>query len=192
MTHHNNLSMGLALVGSLMLPFTAAALEVHKWTDAQGVVHYSESPPGSTDIASVETFEVQSEYKAPDQSTEEKYRSLLEVADALEKSRLAREEARAEREARAREQWQQAMAPAYAGAAAGYPVGYAYSPGYYQNRFGFPFRHFGSFGRFSQFDRFGPFLNRGQFVPDVQFRPFQNFNPAARARAIGGEARSLR
>lgn len=188
----NNLMAGLTLAAGLLLPLTVGALEVHKWTDAQGVVHYSESPPDSSDIASVEMFEVQSEYEAPAESSREKYRSLLEVAKELEKSRLAREEARAEREARAREQWQQVMAPpAYAGVTAGYPVGFAYSQGYYHNRFGYPFGHFQGFGGFSQSDRFGPILNRGQFVPNVQFRPFQNYNPAARAQAIGGEARSL-
>jgi len=50
---------GAALAAGMVLSMSANALEVYKWTDAQGVTHYSGSPPPEeADIASVETLEV--------------------------------------------------------------------------------------------------------------------------------------
>lgn len=176
-----NLATGLALAAGFVLPTTAGALEVHKWANAQGLVHYSESPPpDAADMASMETFEVNSDYASPDESRD-RYRAMLEVAKELEASRLANERARAEQEAREFEQWRQLMAipPAYAGET--YPIAYPFTSGFFHNPF-FPQFRFSS-------DRFGgPILNRGTFVPDVKFRPFQGFNPAARAGAMGGVA----
>lgn len=176
MVWRNRWTTGVVMALSAALPLTASALEVYKWTDEQGVVHYSGSPPPeSVDMAALETFEVPSEYEAPAESKEDKARSLLKVAKELEESRLAREEARAEREAQARDQWQRMLAPPAYTYTGGYAAAYFYPQSYYPG-FGYP--HFGRFPHFGQSPflhdpRMGPILNRGQFVPGVKFQPFQ-------------------
>jgi hypothetical protein len=165
-----------------MFSMGANALEVYKWVDAQGVTHYSDSPPPeSVDMASAETLEVLSDYEAPAES-KDNYRAILAVANDLERSRLARERIRAAEQSRA--QTQQFMgAPTYAG---GYGYGAAFP--FFSSPFAFHgpfFPHTGFFNRLQGPSH--PLLLRGNFVPDVRFRP-PFFSPSAIARARGGEA----
>ncbi|MGI8740281.1 MAG: DUF4124 domain-containing protein [Gammaproteobacteria bacterium] len=88
-------------VFALTYPFATSALDVYKWTDGDGVVHYSESRPraGAGDVASLKTFEIANE-RSPGDAEASRYRSMLDVAERLEQSRLARERTRAIRDAR--------------------------------------------------------------------------------------------
>jgi hypothetical protein len=62
------------------------AHEVPKWIDEQGAVHYGGPPPDAiVDIAGLETFE----YSDACEISEPNYKSNLECAEELEKSRLA-------------------------------------------------------------------------------------------------------
>lgn len=198
------LTMGAVLTMGMMPPITAAALEVHKWVDPHGVVHYSEAPPpeSSADMASIETLEISNDYE-PVVPPEENYYSIQNQARRLEARRLSLEQARAEQQAqeataRYEQQLQQAIvvpqSTGYdtdydygAGDANGYFVGSGY---YYNPYYGYPVPYYPSldhaFRNFS-YNRSIGMSPRGSFVPDVKQRaPY--FNPAARARMIGGEA----
>ncbi len=174
-----NLAVSVALTAGFLLPGQAAAVEVYKWMDEQGIVHYSGSPPPEA-VTEFATLEFPNEYDAPSES-ENHHLAMLQVAKELEKSRLAREKIRAEQEALERQRSQRIMAipPAYEDGAY-YPL-YPYATGFFHRPF---FPHF----KFFPHDPRLGLINRGIFVPDVKFRPFQGFDPAARARTIGGEA----
>ncbi len=172
-----------ALTAGLMLSMTASALEVHKRTDAQGVVHYSESPPpDSANIASVETLEVKSDYKNP--SPKENYYSIPNQRKRLKKSHLRQERARAQREARQMRYEQQTerilIVPQYAG---GYSTVYPYMPYHYGiYRPCLPHR---TCLPFFLPDRFTGLHPRGNFRPGVKQHSCY-VNPVAWARPIGG------
>lgn len=176
------LTLSAMLAAGLALPVNLNALDVHRWVDEQGVAHYSGSPPESTDMATIETFKYNDSY----QTSEPNYQSILELAEELEQSRLARERLRAREAAQARDLTPEpvVVVPPYSGGAA-YPITSPYYPsGYYHHR---PFDN-----DFSYDDDDFPYdnssgLRRGSFVPGVKQRSFFH-NPAARARAMGGEA----
>jgi hypothetical protein len=72
------------------------ALEVPNWIDEQGAVHYGVPPPDAiVDIAGLETFE----YNDSCEISEPNYKSNLERAEELEKSRLACDRLRARKAA---------------------------------------------------------------------------------------------
>ncbi|MEN8129326.1 MAG: DUF4124 domain-containing protein [Pseudomonadota bacterium] len=76
----------------------SAALEVFKWTDRQGVTHYSSKPPpglASTAEILYITPSVRSGADQPDESVN--YAKWLEMAKVLEQSRLTRERLRLEK-----------------------------------------------------------------------------------------------
>ncbi|MGH8502518.1 MAG: DUF4124 domain-containing protein [Gammaproteobacteria bacterium] len=184
-----NLAVLLALF-ALAFPFAVSALEVYKWTDEDGVVHYSESRPRAeaADIGSLETFEIDNAPRPGDASAGD-YRTLLDVAERLEQSRLARERARAEQ---ATQRAQQAATTTdttqYTDDNVGYPVMYPRTGGYYRYPYYPHMPHFPYTPRlFPHYDHSTWPLNRGTFVPDIKQR-LVPYNPAARARAEGGEA----
>lgn len=181
----NGFLAGLALSAGLALPVGADALEVHKWLDGRGVMHYSESPPlDATDIASVETLQLNDEYKAS-ASAKRGYKAILEVAERLEASRLVRERQRAREDAQERRATESMSAPQYGARTGGYPITFPYASGYHSRHYIPHYRYYDSFPYDGSVG-----LARGSFVPSVKQRSFFH-NPAARARAEGGEPFSL-
>lgn len=87
----------------------AAAGEIYTWVDANGVTHYSETPPPGLGEGGVGRLAIpQGPSVAPSVGGDSDYRSMLEVARELEASRLAREDARLRQEnARLRQQLQE-------------------------------------------------------------------------------------
>jgi len=180
-----NLAVLLALF-ALAFPFAASALEVYKWTDEDGVVHYSESRPRTeaADIGSLETFEIDNAPRPGDDSASD-YRTMLDVAERLEQSRLARERARAEQATqRAQQAATNTDATQYMDDDVGYPVMYPRTGGYYRPYY--PYYPYTP-RPYPYYDHSTWPLNRGTFVPDIKQRAVP-YNPAARARAEGGEA----
>lgn len=179
-----NLIFFLALF-ALIFPFAASALEVYKWTDDDGVVHYSESRPRTKagDIASLETFQIDNEHPPGDASASD-YQSMLDVAEQLEQSRLARERARAQELRDARQLQPIAVTPRYADDDVNYPHIYSRASGYYRPYYPhYPYAYRAQ----RYYDHSTWPINRGTFVPDIRQRA-DSYNPAARARAEGGEA----
>jgi len=180
-----NLAVLLALF-ALAFPFAVSALEVYKWTDEDGVVHYSESRPRAeaADIGSLETFEIDNAPRRGDASAGN-YRTLLDVAERLEQSRLARERVRAEQATqRAQQAATNTDATQYMDDDVGYPVMYPRTGGYYRPYY--PYYPYTP-RPYPYYDHSTWPLNRGTFVPDIKQRAVP-YNPAARARAEGGEA----
>lgn len=87
----------------LLVCLSAFALEIYRWTDADGVVHFSESPPDDPRIP-VQTLLLEEHGDTASGDLKE----VLDVADRLEASRLAREQARAEAAEASREAQRQA------------------------------------------------------------------------------------
>ncbi|GEM_PF-2644755 len=175
-----NLMILLAVI-ALTFPFAASALEVYKWTDDNGVVHYSESLPRieADDRGSLETFHIAND-RGPADAEANRYRTMLEVAERLEQSRLARERARAH-EFRVSPLGQPpAVTAPYADDSVNYRVIDPYVSRYYHP-------HYPQSYRPQPYDDHSTWpLNRGTTVPDVRQRA-DSYNPAARARAEGGE-----
>jgi len=177
--------MILLAVFALTCPFAASALEVYKWTGDDGVVHYSESRPRTEpdDRASLETFHIANDRGAGDAEAS-RYRSMLNVAERLEQSRLARERARAHEFRDAPQGQPPAVTPPDADDNVNSRVIYPYASGYYRPHY----PHYPQLYRpQSYYDRSTWPLNRGTVVPDVRQRA-DSYHPAARARAEGGEA----
>ncbi len=82
------------ITGLLLLAWClpAAALEVYRWTDAQGIVQFSEAPPADPQIP-FQTLQL--EYTGSS-IVPNRVNNVLRVARHLEASRLAREQARTE------------------------------------------------------------------------------------------------
>lgn len=183
-----NLAVLLALF-ALALPFAASALEVYKWTDEHGVVHYSELRPRSAaaDLGSLETFKIDNQPASGDHSAGD-YHTMLDVAKQLEQSRLARERIRAEQAARqAQRTATTAITPGYADGDAGYTMSYPRYGGYYRPYYPHFPPHLPYLPRpYPYYGHSTLPMNRGMFVPDVKLR-VEPYNPAARARAEGGE-----
>jgi hypothetical protein len=74
---------------------TASGVEVYKWTESDGVIHYAEAPPESG-LASLEILDVV--VAKPASPAVADYQSVLDVASSIEASRLERERVRLERE----------------------------------------------------------------------------------------------
>jgi Domain of unknown function (DUF4124) len=90
----------LALAATL-LPGPATALEIYKWIDANGVVHYSESHPERPTATPVETFRIAST-NSPAYDPDDYYWSILKQAERIGEQWSAIEEERAEDEAESR------------------------------------------------------------------------------------------
>ena len=110
-----------ALAGILWAGLAAAA-EVYRWTDADGVEHFSDRPP-ETDQSSLTTMQVSNPPPADYDPDEDRYN--LEAT-------AARTQALREEQARARESRSARTAPPAAPAAQppAYDLGYDYLPGY--------------------------------------------------------------
>ena len=74
---------------------TAWGDQIYRWTGADGATHFSETPPDA-DPASVEILEVVP-VGPPTAPSSRDYRSALDVAKAIESSRLERERMRLEK-----------------------------------------------------------------------------------------------
>ena len=78
-----------------LLTMTAWGDQIYRWTGADGATHFSEAPPDA-DPASVEILEVVP-VGPPTPASSRDYRSALDVAKAIESSRLERERMRLEK-----------------------------------------------------------------------------------------------
>ena len=86
-----------AILCSLLLPLpaVAAADTVYTWTDADGVAHFSETPPAD---AVLETRRIEIETPPGIQSAvDDEYFSVINQAERMQQSRLENERARTER-----------------------------------------------------------------------------------------------
>lgn len=92
----------------VLLP--ALARDIYRWTDADGIEHFSETPPENPDVP-VQTIRLEEQGGTNPGNLER----VLDVAERLEASRLARERARAEaaREAREAKQETRQAEPSY-------------------------------------------------------------------------------
>ncbi|HEX2140094.1 MAG TPA: DUF4124 domain-containing protein [Woeseiaceae bacterium] len=90
----------VALLAAL-LPPQAAALEIYKWVDDDGVVHYSESRPEEPAAAPVETLHIAST-NSPAYDPDDYYWSILNQAERIGEQWSAMQDAKAEQEALAR------------------------------------------------------------------------------------------
>lgn len=90
----------IALAAAL-LPGPAAALEIYKWIDADGVVHYSESRPERPTATPVETFRIAAT-NSPAYDPDDYYWSILNQAERIGEQWSAVQEEKAEEEAEAR------------------------------------------------------------------------------------------
>jgi len=79
----------------VLVSTTAIGVEVYKWAGPDGVTHYAEAPPESA-LTSLEILNVAA--TGPASPTVADYQSVLDVANSIETSRLARERVRLERE----------------------------------------------------------------------------------------------
>lgn len=92
----------LILLGSALLCTNlslAAPPTAYKWTDADGLTHYGETPPEHLDAVAIPLTPAPEQTSRPDPG----YYSVLQQAERLEAARLAREQARAEAQAAQRQ-----------------------------------------------------------------------------------------
>lgn len=92
----------LVAIGLVPVTGTATAREVYKWTGRDGSTHYSEKQPDG-DMASLEVLQVSVPVPLPENppaaaSSSANYQATLEMARRLQADRLAREQARLERD----------------------------------------------------------------------------------------------
>ena len=80
---------------SLLLPAAAAAGTVYSWTDADGVTHFSESPPSDT-TQDIRRFEIDTP-PAVQPAVADDHFSVINQAARMQESRLENERARTER-----------------------------------------------------------------------------------------------
>lgn len=88
-------------LAAMLLSGPAAALEIYKWIDANGVVHYSESRPERPTATPVETFRIAST-NSPAYDPDDYYWSILNQAERIGEQWSAIREEKAEEEADAR------------------------------------------------------------------------------------------
>lgn len=87
-------------LASALLPGPAAALEIYKWIDADGVVHYSESQPERPTATPVESFRIAST-NSPAYDPDDYYWSILNQAERIGEQWSAIQEDKAEERAHA-------------------------------------------------------------------------------------------
>jgi hypothetical protein len=80
---------------SLLLPAATAAGTVYSWTDADGVTHFSESPPADATL-DIRRFEVDTP-PAVQPAVDDDHFSVINQAARMQESRLENERARTER-----------------------------------------------------------------------------------------------
>jgi Domain of unknown function (DUF4124) len=155
------------VLGTVVPQFSAVAMagEIYKWVTPDGVTHFSESAPEAA-LASVEVIEL--EVAEPVQTAPRDYRSMLEVAESIEASRLARERLRLERR-----QWEREQRSQDASTGEDYhaPTAWIYFPPYrgYQRPPGD--RHLHNKPRLRPGPVPGPFPGKGHKPPFPDARP---------------------
>lgn len=81
---------GAALLGALLMASVAAAAQFYKWTDEQGVTHYSEDPPPKSATG---TSEVKVQTRLPSDSDEAVSNLQKQRDETLKASDKAKEDA---------------------------------------------------------------------------------------------------
>lgn len=97
-----DISAPVLALAAVLLAGPAAALDIYKWTDADGVVHYSESHPPQPTATPVETLRI-APSNSPAYDPGDDYWSILNQAERIGEqwSAIQEEKAAAEEEARA-------------------------------------------------------------------------------------------
>ncbi len=103
----HRIRLGLLLSVAVSATF-AASVPVYKWTDAEGVTHYAETPPADRGAAAVR-LDVDTVAAPEEKQTD--YHAILEQANDLRQARLQREQ---QREAQRRAELQAEMSQAAA------------------------------------------------------------------------------